>query len=358
MGLFDFLKKNASEKVTDVFNMPVSASDLPDDVLPVEQRIKNMAPLHSGLYPHEVLLLSYAPKYRCDGQNNYQQFWKYSYGVSDVDQLLWSLEQRGFITIGDAFSAAQTMTIKDLKPILQRYGLSQSGKKDELLQRLVGSLSADQLNKEFPIRYYALTDKGNAAIAEEPQILYIHRHQMLELDIWSLTKLVHTEPYTSYRDKIWRHLNQCALDHAYDGNFGLYRNTRFNMSEFVAEEGKYTKAITLLFEVVQYDMSWLCNNYDPSMESYYAKNYFEDKNPLMAPGVMERIAKYQDLLGWSDTTLRNEMLDAFQRVKLPVNVLTPEECVEIYFDARDDHPRKLAAVYSNAEIRYYRTHKR
>lgn len=46
-----------------------------------------------------------------------------------------------------------------------------------------------------------------------------------------------------------------------EGNFGLYRNSRFTMSEFVASEGKKDIAFGLLCEVVAYDLSGLYNGF-------------------------------------------------------------------------------------------------
>jgi hypothetical protein len=43
---------------TEIINTPHEP-----DVIPVEKIIKGMKPNDAGLYPHEVLLLSYATKY-------------------------------------------------------------------------------------------------------------------------------------------------------------------------------------------------------------------------------------------------------------------------------------------------------
>lgn len=362
MGLFDFLKKNndsaiSSTNITTKSHAIAPDSDranLPDYVIPVEDRIKNTAPLNSGLYPHEVLLLSYAPKYRCDGKNDYQGFWKHSYGVLHVDKLLASLERRGYLRQDDAMSSAKNMTAQDIKSVLKKYELSQSGKKDVLIQRLADNLTMEQLDAEFPIRHYQLTEMGQKAIDEEPQILYIHKHRDYELNIWSLTKLVHTEPYMNYRDKIWGHLNERGLYYAHNKKFGLYRCIRFSMSEFVAEEGKYENAIVLLFEVIHYDLSWVGNGYDPELTSYYAESFFDFKGERIAPGVMNRVTKYQELLGWSDAELRRKMVEWFDRVKIPVTVLTAGECADIFFAERDNHPRVLSRIYTQAENRFYK----
>ena len=46
------------------------------DPIPVQKRIRGMAPGPSGLYPHEVLMLSYAERFPVRGAE-FQGFWGY-----------------------------------------------------------------------------------------------------------------------------------------------------------------------------------------------------------------------------------------------------------------------------------------
>ncbi|GEK92142.1 hypothetical protein [Alkalibacterium kapii] len=68
-------------------------------VIPIKKRLKKMKPNTTGLYPHEILLLSYAPDYYTK-TNKFPPFWWYRYGIKDVDKLLKSLRKKGFLKIG------------------------------------------------------------------------------------------------------------------------------------------------------------------------------------------------------------------------------------------------------------------
>lgn len=286
MGLFDFLKKR---------NNPISKSKN-KDVVPVEKRIKGMKPNDVGLYPHEILLLSYAPKYYLEG-NSYPGFWWYKYGVKDVDKCLISLKDRGFLQIGSLRSAIEKETAAVLKDVLRDNGLKVSGKKAELVQRLMDEVSEEKLNTIFTKRTYELTDAGSEILKKEGYIPYIHRHAIEDLDIWSLSEMVkNRKPGLSYRDVIWGYLNERSMLHIKNGDFGLYRNSRFSMSEFVKEEGRLDSAFSLLSEVIRYDLSGLSNGFSMDFMEIYTHGYFPYKNSTisMAPGITSRVVEYQE----------------------------------------------------------------
>lgn len=217
MGLFDFLKKRNNQNkqvsksnnkkdlnISSMISIKTGIINNPPepDVIPVEKIIKGMKPNEVGLYPHEVLLLSYAPKYYLEG-NSYPGFWWYKYGVKDVDKCLISLKDRGFLQIGSLQSAIEKETAAVLKDVLKDNRLKVSGKKAELVQRLIDEVSQEKLNAIFTKRTYDLTDAGNEILKKEDYIPYIHRHGIEDLDIWSLSeKVKNRKPGLSFRDVI------------------------------------------------------------------------------------------------------------------------------------------------------------
>ena len=98
-------------------------------------------------------MLDYAPSFYTHS-NNYQQFWWSFYGVKDVDAVLLSLSQRGFITVAPITSSIEKKTVAHLKDVLANYGLNSKGKKAVLVQRLIDEISPDELEKIFPERLY------------------------------------------------------------------------------------------------------------------------------------------------------------------------------------------------------------
>ena len=328
-------------------------SSQPEDVIPVEKRIKDAIPSSQGLYPHEILALDYAHSYYMEG-NHYQRFWWYEYGVKNVDFLLSSLMERGFLQVGGLKSAIENETGTVLKEELKKHGLKVSGKKIELVNRLLSEITEDELNSRFTKRTYQLTELGKNALEEEAYVPYIHRHPLEGLDIWSLNRLVHNQPFMPFRDKIWGYLNQRSMEHISARNYGLYRNCRYNMSVFLQEEKRYREALTMLSEVIFYDLSGLDNNFNLEYLNIYAKSYFPYKDSIAttAPGILKAILKCQEELGISEDELKAELLDTMKELNVPFHLFTPEECVEIVFLEINEDAEELTKVYEKSKRRF------
>lgn len=324
-----------------------------DEIIPAEKRMQNAIASKHGLYPHEVLILDYARAYYTEG-NSYPGFWWYRYGVRDVDKCLRSLLDRGFLKVGDLKSAIALENATVLKEELKKHGLKVSGKKDELVQRLISEVSDEELNFRFPKRTYQLTELGKQALEEEGYVPYIHRHALEDLDIWSLNRIIHEPPYMPYRDKIWGYLNKRSMEHFAARNFGLYRNCRYHMSTFLMEENKIKDALGMLSEVVFYDLSGLGNGYDPQFLDIYAQNFFpyKDSTVTMAPGITSAVIHCQKELNLSDEELKATMLDRINRLSAPFHLFTPEECVDIVLMESREDTEALTKIYAKAKRRF------
>ncbi|RJX22810.1 MAG: DNA-binding protein [Desulforudis sp.] len=315
--------------------------------------IKSAVPSKHGLYPHEVLMLDYAKSFYTES-NSLPGFWWYSYGVRDVDNGLRSLLDRGFLQIGDLQSAIEKEKATVIKDELKNRGLKTSGKKAELVKRLLEEAPHEELSVRFAKRTYQLTDLGKQALDEESYVPYIHRHQFEDLDIWSLNKIVHTPPYMPWRDKIWGYLNKRSIKHAKAGDFGLYRNCRYQMHLFLMEEKRIKDALAMLAEVVFYDLSGLDNGYDPRFMDISAKYFFpyKESNATTAPGVISAIMKCKEELGFTDEELKEALLDRMNKLSVPFHLFTPEECVDIVFMENRQDEEALAKIYAEARRRF------
>lgn len=381
MSFFDFFKKPRptvenknfvyAEAVIDnvkeqmVSNAPVfikvaSSEPIPfseEEIVPVEKRIKKAVPSKQGLYPHEVMLLDYASSFYTD-QVSFQGFWWYQYGVRNVDHCLKSLLERGFLKIGDLQSAIEKETATVIKGELKKYGLKVSGKKDELVQRLVNEVTHEELAISFPKRTYQMTDLGKRELDEQGYVPYIHRHSLENLDVWSLNAIVHEPPYMPYRDKIWGYLNKRSLEHITARNYGLYRNCRYHMHLFLNEESRYADALGMLAEVIFYDLSGLNNGYDPKYLYIFAEHFFPYKESTVttAPGIIGAIMQCQDNLNLSDEEVKAFMIERMKRLSAPLQLFTPEECADIVFLESREDVEELTKVYAKAKKRFKQQH--
>ena len=224
---------------------------------------------------------------------------------------------------------------------------------------MIENADETELARVFTRRPFSLTADGETIVKKYEWIPYIHSHGIDGLDIWNLTDMVQTPPYLKFRDKIWGHFNTISMKYAEEGNWGLYRNVRFQMSEFVAEEGKIENALHLLCEVVSHDLSGLTNGFKMEYLYIYAEGFFpyENSSIKMAPGITERINKYSDMLGLSREQLREIILNEMKRRNNPLQLFAPEECADIVLYEIDKNTGELAKLYAIAEKRFQKKYK-
>lgn len=205
MKLVDFSKKKSNAtpetKVTikTSSHAPTRAELSVQLKFEAKHRFQNYQVDEAGLYPYEILMLSYVEGY-AKGKT-IARFWEYQYGVDDVPALIASLERRGFCKDG------------------------------------------------------SLTDAGRAEIAKNEYVLYMHRHKYTEISMEQMAILVNQNPDRNYRDLIWAEFNRLSGEYAQSGRFGLYRNTRYSMYRFLMEEKRYKNAFYHLAETVFYDLN-------------------------------------------------------------------------------------------------------
>lgn len=329
-------------------------------IVPLEAYLKVATPSNQGLYPHEILMLHYANTYKVNGDNRFQSFWLYQYSVEEPQSVLDSLQSRGFLTVGDLRSALERCKVTELKAQLQTLGEKTTGKKTELIDRLLYSGNNEYLEAQFPDRYYALTDAGSKELSENEYVVYLHKTG--RMSVWEMNqRLANNAANFSYRDFLWQSFNEQAEQHYIDADMGLYRNVRLTMYQFLMEEGKVRTAFGHLCEVIAYDLSSMDNweEHNPSPELLKLKvesalKYcfpYTGSQASLPPMVIKWAAEMQQKLEMSDADFRVALLEQFEKIHLLRRIFTNEECADIVMNEIGNHPRKLAAIYKQAEER-------
>lgn len=167
-----------------------------------------------------------------------------------------ALTDRGYLRIGDLPETLAAQTSGALKALLKDHGQKTTGRKADLVNRALESVTSPALEAAFPHSWYVVTEAGQKVLDDSPHIPYVHKNTLLDsVDIYSLDRLVQAEPDTPWREVVWRHLDEQVALHARQSDWGLLRNTRHLMAEFLAEQGRWTEAIEILAEVIYYDLA-------------------------------------------------------------------------------------------------------
>ena len=147
-------------------------------VVPFEERKRISYPSANGLYVAEILLLQYCsygdyPKPR----RIYPGLWWFQYGIRDVGHALESLYRRGFLQWGTQADALKHLRVEELKEILTAAGLPATGKKADLIDRIITEVPEDRITVRNYTRKYALTEKGKRELQDNGYVPYMHKHR-------------------------------------------------------------------------------------------------------------------------------------------------------------------------------------
>lgn len=369
MGLFDFFKSKPSPKsVKERLANTVYVSSKPqvqvahqiEEVPSLQSRLQNCTPSKMGLYPHEIMMLDYAHTYKTSG-NTFQAFWKFKYSVLNPQSILDSLIHRGFIKAGNVKGCLEKLKVSEIKDLLTKVNQKTTGKKAELVERVLDSYSNEVLENMFTVRYYELTDTGKAELAENEYVPYLHRHDYM--NVWEMNYYLHYEnpSHLGYRDIIWREFNKQSMEHFQNWEFGLYRNTRLNMHSFLIEEKKYKSALHHLLEVVAFDLSGLGNGEKHLKQNPFLKDklvefkmvnfFFDEEEVIIPPGIINYVRKLYDALGMSENEFRQYVYEDLATIKIHERVFSSEECANILLSILGIEERKIKNSKKVAETR-------
>lgn len=180
------------------------------------------------------------------------------------------------------------------------------------------------------------------------------------MSIWEMNdRLNHKNPHhLGFRDLTWQFFNEESLKHLYEGDMGLYRNTRLDMHEFLFEEKKYEQAFNLLCEVIAYDLSGMDNSgfsdIDEKFRLQLMLKYdfpYSKSNAKLPPAIRQWMATLQGRLELSDDALRERLLQQFESISLYRRIFTNAECVDIVMAELIDDADIWDTIYHKAEAR-------
>lgn len=364
MSIFGFLKKTPIRTAEVTQKSPANHEDTKKGsaTSATKSPLRKPYPSKNGLFPNEILMLSYADTYT-NSKNTFQNFWNYEYGIKDPQKMLDSLLSRGFIQLEDIHGAVSRLKVSELKEYLSKIGEKTTGKKADLIERVLSGYETQELEKLFTVRHYCVTNIGQFELEENPYVLYLHRHKYMSPQEMNILLHYENPAHQGYRDIIWREFNRKSAEHASNLDFGLYRNTRLDMSSFLFEEKKYKTALSLLVEVISFDLSGLGNNEKTfQVENEHIREilcnsrlsnlYSEDgKNISLYPAIKGRFEELYRLLDMPSNEFIAFVYGLFSEVTIHERVFTASECANIALAAIGLEDLELPSNYLIAKNR-------
>ena len=132
----------------------------------------------------------------------------------------------------------------------------------------------------------------------------------------------------SENDIKWGLLNKELIEHATSGNWGLYRNTKFQMAKQLQKENKFKHALQMYLEICYLDSNGPNNTAgfdDPEFLKDFPPFDPNNGNSFLAPGIIDLVKQIMKKLGLSKDEVNKLFLERNSRIeksmKLPVSMI-------------------------------------
>ena len=143
------------------------------DSKPVPKR--NMELLRDGLLAGDIILLWRIHFGTFTTETWFPKYFEYTYGIHASEHLK-TLVEKGYVYIESAFDSLDHINATMKKAILKKKGVTGLSKMKaaDLNQALADHFTEEELEQQFAIRGYQLTDKGKQALKDYQAIIDRH----------------------------------------------------------------------------------------------------------------------------------------------------------------------------------------
>ena len=306
MGLFDFFKKSpVSFKFVE--NKPEAYSPWKNQNLPRNDDYAIAA------------FIAMCERGECIGRNNddYPRSFSYLWRVYDPIKYHKKVIAEGYLVEATPDIALKKFKVDQLKKILTDNGLSDKGKKDVLIARIIESVDLDSLGLE---EYYVPSEKGSEHLKKYNYIFYLSSYGITweEFDQAKGTLSAYLKP----NDVIWHILNNKFNEYNLSQHDSMSRTELFYMAKLLEHEGKYVDALLHYTLSLYYDTSGLIT-----------KDVIKEAKEIeIAPGLVEAIHRLKD---YYDQRIIEK---CYKSYRLPHHYMKRKNFERLLFDIFEDEP--------------------
>ncbi|WP_418223528.1 SAP domain-containing protein [Clostridium isatidis] len=193
--------------------------------------------------------------------NMYPKYMYYELNIKNPISFHKQLVNEGFLIKPNIEDILKNLRVIDLKEILEKNNLIKTGKKSNLIQRILKEIDYNNLKDiENNFNGYVLSEKGNTFIYNHYNYIQLHKNSNWMISLEEYNKMKETIKFNaSFNDIIWGIFNKRNLEYFNSKQWGLLRNNRLHMYELLLKEDRFKECIFRLIEVIYYDLSGMDN---------------------------------------------------------------------------------------------------
>lgn len=274
---------------------------------------------------------------RMDGHkvgSAFQGYYEYRYDTNPKKLLKICMDKK-LIEVSGIEHNIKNVKVTELKEVLRDKFLKVSGKKDELIARLLESVSKEELERYFPDKYYSLTDSGRKCVLDNDYAVFYHKYQRLsdEVTLKDFENTVKNNPDKSYYDISIEMLTKSLVQRRKESNWGLFRNVYLNMAGVHDWFDKTDLFIVKSIMVCVIDLSGLSNS-----------NTYTPCLILLAPGVIHPLSLRINNAGMSIDETKEVISECIEALDLPRSFFNPEDVIKMTILALSDYDRACEEI--------------
>ena len=249
--------------------------------------------------------------------DNYPRYFSYTYKVFDPVKYHKKVIEDGYLTEAPPEYSLKKMKVDQLKAILADAGLSDKGKKDILISRIVESVPLSPLNLET---YYLPSEKG---LEHLKKFDYVFSLSNYDISWEAYDDFAKNRPdYLKPNDIIWQLLNERFNANNIKGYYGSAGHDLGRMGKFLEREERFLDALSHYTKALYYATSG-CESphlvYKPE-EIYISPHLIEPIN---------RLGEHYD----------SRIIDrCYDRYRLQQHYISKENFEKLLFDIFADNP--------------------
>lgn len=236
--------------------------------------------------------------------DDYARYFNYRYGINDPIRYHKRVIADGYLVEAAPEIALGKLKVEQLKSILSNAGLSDKGKKDILVSRIIDNIGVESLNLD---RYYIPSEKGMEHLRKYEYSFRLFSYN-ISFEEFDERKKMYPDS-AKPNDIMWQILNSRFNEYNIGGSYSQARNELLCMAKLLEHEERYIDALYRYILVLYYDVSGCCGG-----------------DTMVAPGIVERIRKLKD-------NHDGRIVDrCYSRYKLPRQYISKENLERLLFD--------------------------
>ena len=284
-------------------------------------------PNFQGDYAKTIFLWAFNKSSPVKKQSEYARYFLYECGIRDAVLYHRQLIKEGYFTKASMEEKLKTLKVADLKLMLKELEQPVTGKKDILIKRVLENADEQYINNHCESDVYELSEKGHLFLEDHYDYVNIHKHKNWGID-WRTYDIKHKQGYSFY-DTVFEIFNERISK----GAVCFGRNEYYNMYQALAEENKREQALEMLMRVLYIDLSGVDGIDDIALYKKGECTYNELRDSfdifiMLAPGIVEPIAKYADVYN-------DDMVKHIYEWHLPVQICSKSLFLEIVHSVID-----------------------